>query len=119
MLVDTPEAVYVGDLKHLGMTPSQVVTKETETVVSTDNGVTQSHPVALFGMALSNPGTIAHPRSSKSQDRGVGATTDEEDDAVDYIFYKSVGTAIQDVLTTDMVVEKAKSLGIGHEIDMT
>ena len=122
VLVDTPEAVYVGDLKHLGMTPSQVVKNETETVVSTDNGLTQSHPVALFGMALSNPGLIATiplPRSSKSLDSGVGATTDEEDDAVDYIFYKSVGTAIQDVLTADMVVEKAKSLGIGHEIDMT
>jgi ornithine cyclodeaminase len=35
------------------------------------------------------------------------------------VFYKSVGTAIQDVLTTAMVVDEAKRRGIGHTIDMS
>jgi ornithine cyclodeaminase len=35
------------------------------------------------------------------------------------VFYKSVGTAIQDVMTAAMVVENAKQLGIGQTIDMS
>jgi ornithine cyclodeaminase/alanine dehydrogenase-like protein (mu-crystallin family) len=38
---------------------------------------------------------------------------------MDYIFYKAVGTAIQDVLTAQNVVERAKNLGVGQEIDMS
>jgi ornithine cyclodeaminase/alanine dehydrogenase-like protein (mu-crystallin family) len=37
----------------------------------------------------------------------------------DFIFYKAVGTAIQDVLTARAVFQKAKELGIGQEVDMS
>lgn len=60
---------------------------------------TTNHLVTLAGEAFEVPDTI-------------GSSTD-------YIFYKAVGTAIQDVLTTKMAVEKAKELNIGQEIDMT
>ena len=35
------------------------------------------------------------------------------------VFYKAVGTAIQDVLTADVIVDKARRLGIGTSIDMS
>jgi ornithine cyclodeaminase/alanine dehydrogenase-like protein (mu-crystallin family) len=38
---------------------------------------------------------------------------------LDCSFYKAVGTAIQDVFTADMVVKRARELGIGTEVDMT
>ncbi len=76
VIIDTPEAMEVGDLKHLS----------------------SSHPVTLAGEAFQNPNEI-------------GAFTD-------CIFYKAVGTAIQDVLTARAVLERAKQLGIGQEVDM-
>jgi ornithine cyclodeaminase len=35
------------------------------------------------------------------------------------VFYKAVGTAIQDVLTADAVVKRARELNIGTEVDMS
>lgn len=35
------------------------------------------------------------------------------------VVFKSVGTAIQDILTAQIVVERARSLGIGQSIDMS
>lgn len=76
VIIDTPEAMEVGDLKHL---PS-------------------SHPVTLAGEAFQNPSEIGT--------------------FMDCIFYKAVGTAIQDVLTARAVLERAKELGIGQEVEM-
>ena len=81
VVIDTPEAMDVGDLKHLGTYESS------------------SHPISMAGDALQDPSTI-------------GATKD-------YIFYKAVGTAIQDVLTAEAVINSAKKLGIGIEVDMS
>jgi ornithine cyclodeaminase/alanine dehydrogenase-like protein (mu-crystallin family) len=38
---------------------------------------------------------------------------------MDCIFYKAVGTAIQDVLTTRAVVHRATELGLGQRVDMS
>ena len=38
--------------------------------------------------------------------------------ALDCTFFKSVGTAIQDILTGDIVVKKARELGIGTEFNL-
>ena len=81
VVIDTPEAMASGDLKHLG------------TFEST------SHPVSLAGDAFQNPSKIGRSK--------------------DCIFYKAVGTAIQDVLTAEAVVKSAKALGIGQEVDMS
>ena len=35
------------------------------------------------------------------------------------VFYKAVGTAIQDILTADVIIDKARRLGIGTSIDMS
>jgi ornithine cyclodeaminase len=80
VIIDIPDAMEVGDLKHLGSYASS------------------THQITLAGDALKDPS-------------GIGSSTD-------YIFYKAVGTAIQDVLTAQSVVERAKHLGIGHEVDM-
>lgn len=80
VVIDTPEAMQVGDLKHLG------------TLENT------KHPVTMAGDAFKDPSAI-------------GKDTD-------LIFYKAVGTAIQDVLTAQSVVERAKQLGIGQVVDM-
>jgi ornithine cyclodeaminase len=81
VVIDTPETMSVGDLKHLG-----------------DYG-SSAHPITLAGDALTDPGKIVQ--------------------STDYIFYKAVGTAIQDVLTAQIVVERARDLGLGQEVDMS
>ena len=83
IVIDTPEAMSVGDLRHLG----------------TDYK-TAKQPITLAGEAFQNPSVV----------RG---------ETMDCIFYKAVGTAIQDVLTAEMVVKGAKELQIGQQIDMT
>ena len=83
VIIDTPECINVGDLKHLGNDYSS-----------------SKHPISLAGDALTNPTTI-------------GQTTDG------YIFYKAVGTAVQDVLTAKAVANRARTLGIGQEVDMS
>ncbi|CAJ1897947.1 unnamed protein product [Cylindrotheca closterium] len=81
VVIDTPDAMSVGDLQHLGSYEST------------------KHPVARAGDAFVNP-------------EGIGSSTK-------YIFYKAVGTAIQDVLTAEAVVKSAKEKGIGQEYDMS
>jgi ornithine cyclodeaminase/alanine dehydrogenase-like protein (mu-crystallin family) len=81
IVIDTPEAMSVGDLQHLGSYNST------------------KHPVVRAGDAFENP-------------KGIGSSTR-------YIFYKAVGTAIQDVLTAEAVVKSAKEKGIGREYDMS
>ncbi|KAL3943060.1 MAG: hypothetical protein SGBAC_002837 [Bacillariaceae sp.] len=81
VVIDTPEAMSVGDLQHLGSYKST------------------KHPVVRAGDAFVNP-------------KGIGSSTR-------YIFYKAVGTAIQDVLTAQAVIQSAKAKGIGQEFDMS
>jgi ornithine cyclodeaminase len=82
VVIDTPDAMTVGDLKHLGGGSLETTT----------------HPVTLMGNALKDPSLVS---------------------GMDCIFYKSVGTAFQDVMTARMVVDRARELGIGQEIDMS
>ena len=95
VLMDTPDARTVGDLKHL----------------------TMSHPVTLVGQALmdaeKHDGTLDRPAF-------VQACFPRESDtsSVDCTLFKSVGTAIQDILTADLVVQKAMERAIGTEVDM-
>lgn len=86
--IDTPEAVTVGDLKHLQ----------------------QPHP------------NDATPTTTTARTQLIGTVLQNKDDACacsGLVFYKAVGTAIQDVLTADAVVQKARELKIGTEIDMS
>jgi ornithine cyclodeaminase len=89
VVIDTPEAIAVGDLKHLG---------------TTFEIAAWNHPIYLAGHAFTDP-TIVRTGQSTAQK--------------DYIFYKAVGTAIQDVLTAHAVIQKAKELGIGQVVDMS
>lgn len=57
-----------------------------------------NHPISLAGDALKNPSAVGRD--------------------MDCIFYKAVGTAIQDVLTARSVIERAKELGLGQELDL-
>lgn len=84
VLIDTLEALQVGDLKHL----------------SSSDG----HPWELLGGALH---------------RQDWTDRDADDESIDCTFYKAVGTAIQDVITGQLVIERAKELGIGTMVDMS
>ena len=81
VVIDTPDAMTVGDLKHLGGSIDAT-----------------THPVTLMGHALKDPSLVS---------------------GMDCIFYKAVGTAIQDVMTARLVVDRARAQGIGQEIDMS
>jgi ornithine cyclodeaminase/alanine dehydrogenase-like protein (mu-crystallin family) len=63
------------------------------------------HPVQLLGDLLLTP--------------DVDKSVDTLGGVLDCTFYKAVGTAIQDVMTADVVVKRARELGIGVEIDMS
>jgi ornithine cyclodeaminase/alanine dehydrogenase-like protein (mu-crystallin family) len=96
--IDTPDAIHVGDLKPL-------LSRQNDAHIA-------SH---LLGSVLLNNATSVVNATADSQgpssfpnDVGPGGL----------VFYKAVGTAIQDVLTSDAVVKRAKELGIGTEIDM-
>jgi ornithine cyclodeaminase/alanine dehydrogenase-like protein (mu-crystallin family) len=80
VLVDTPESLDVGDLKHLDR---------------------DSHPWKLLGELVDNPSWLHN-----------GSSTD-------ITFFKSTGTAIQDVMTAALVVDQARKLGLGSEVDMS
>jgi ornithine cyclodeaminase len=83
ILIDTPEARDVGDLKNIA----------------------PQRPVTFLGDALQDPEHwLTHHR--------------EKAPMLDFSFYKAVGTAIQDIVTADMVVKRARELGVGTNIDM-
>lgn len=42
-----------------------------------------------------------------------------DDNKMEFTFFKGVGTAIQDIMTGAMVMERAKELGLGTTLDMT
>ena len=85
VLMDTPEARSVGDLKHLAA----------------------QHPVTLLGRAS----------QFHSQDSWFEPPSNPQ--IHQCTFYKSVGTAIQDVMTAKIVVDRAQELGIGVHVDMS
>jgi len=98
ILVDTPEAKLVGDLKPI---------RETQTI-------------ELIGNALKNPPSSSSSSSSSSWTQQQQQQQQEEDGMpLDCTLYKAVGTAIQDIFTADLVVRKAKELGIGTNVDMS
>ena len=84
VLVDTPESLDVGDLKHMDR---------------------DTHPWKLLGEALEDP--------------QCWLTNDFDSSNLDCTFFKSTGTAIQDVMTAKLVVDRARELGIGNEVDMS
>jgi ornithine cyclodeaminase/alanine dehydrogenase-like protein (mu-crystallin family) len=68
------------------------------------------HPVDLLGRAMVQ--LMNHEASQLDTSRasyGQPCTT----------MYKSVGTAIQDLLTANVVVERAREMGLGTEVDMS
>jgi ornithine cyclodeaminase len=89
VIIDTPEALEVGDLKHLGGSFLEV---------------SRHSPISLAGDAFGDP------------DRFVQL---QQDSKKKFIFFKAVGTAIQDVLQATAVMSTAKQLGLGQEVDMS
>ena len=87
--IDTPEAKSVGDLKQL----SGSVTSATASTFATPN-------LVLLGEVLVE-------ESDRNTEKPRGR-----------VFFKSVGTAVQDVLTAAEVVRQAKSRGLGTTLDM-
>ena len=83
IIYDTPEALQVGDLKHLSPENSQNL-------------------IGLLGDIMADPTLMESHRSAD-----LGCT-----------LFKSVGTAIQDVITAQAVLKKARELGIGIEVQM-
>jgi ornithine cyclodeaminase len=84
--IDTPEAIHVGDLKHLASSSSS--TPE------------------LLGTVLLSSSTTSTNKKNDTYSNGL-------------VFYKAVGTAIQDILTADVILDKARTLGIGTNVDMS
>lgn len=114
VLVDTPDARSVGDLKHLN-----------------NNDRPQQHRVfqligeALFLRDRQEKCDSGKQRRTKIRDENIhqvhsttAATAAAESGMMDYTFYKSVGTAIQDILTARIVVQRARELGVGVEVEM-
>lgn len=96
--IDTPDASTVGDLKPL-------LSRQNDAHITPRllGSVLQS-ATSLLDLTADSSG----PSLLQSDARPSGL-----------VFYKAVGTAIQDVLTSDAVVRRAKELGIGTEIDMS
>jgi ornithine cyclodeaminase len=67
-----------------------------------------NHPIYLLGELLLDP---SMKESWKDEDT--------PSPMIDCTFYKSVGTCIQDVMTASLVVQRARELGIGTEVDMS
>lgn len=90
IIIDTVGAETVGDLKHL---------------FSADGKNFIKHPMTLLGDALADTTIINCNNLDNSQ--------------FDCTFFKGVGTAIQDVMTANLVMKRARELGIGTEVDMS
>ena len=87
VLIDTPEARLVGDLKHLMKEQHHHAT-----------------PLLLGDVLQNNSLLLSDSNNNNSRD---------------CTFYKAVGTAIQDVMTGHLIVQRAKELGIGQYVDMS
>lgn len=64
--------------------------------------LTDKQPMHVLGNILHNHDDSGPPRHEK----------------MPYTFFKSVGTAVQDVYTTSLVLEKAREKGLGTEIEL-
>lgn len=97
VLMDTAEARAVGDLA----------------------GLSQQHPCQLLGQVLQydkeNRNEAYYSKSAWELSHWL---QDPSSSFLDCTFYKAVGTAIQDVMTADLVVKRARELGIGTQVDM-
>ena len=88
VLVDTKESLEVGDLSPL----------------RNEDGTTKEHFAGLIGDALTGEITFGSHRDLQRK--------------VDCTFFKSVGTAIQDVVTAQIVYDYAVKENVGLTIDM-
>jgi len=95
VVYDTVEALSVGDLKHL---------LERKNI----NRNNQSHHF-LLGDIMAQPEILL-------QDRAI--TENHTTRPADCTFYKSVGTAIQDICSASKCVQNAKQLGLGTFVDL-
>ena len=93
-IVDTFEALQVGDLKR----------------VDESN---EKQFLGLLGDVLS--GDISLPKLEHVNDDNRSSKREERS----CTFFKSVGTAIQDIITAEQVVKNVKEQGIGQSVDMT
>lgn len=89
VLVDTKEALSVGDLKHLN--------------VNMTDGTLDKNFAGLLGDAIAGNLSVRHANDGYN---------------TDCTFFKSVGTAIQDVITAHEVLKMSNQLGIGRDVDM-
>jgi ornithine cyclodeaminase len=88
VLMDTPEAREVGDLKDCNQ---QII-------------------VGLLGDVLAGTACL--------DPNGLSKNDATPQDRTDCTFFKSVGTAIQDILTATEVIKNARASGIGTTVDM-
>jgi ornithine cyclodeaminase len=63
----------------------------------------ESHPWKLLGEVINDPIWLQ----------------DENDSLFDCTLFKSTGTAIQDVMTASLIVDRARELGLGTNVDMS
>lgn len=104
--IDTKEAIDVGDIKNSNLIlPSSIISSSSTPTLEKGH-----HPIELLGMSLL---VSSHHHQQQHQNQK------ESKKEYPYTFYKSVGTAIQDILTVDLVVQRARQLGIGVDIDMS
>lgn len=95
---------YTPDMQEI---PTETITNQCHVWIDTPEARTVGdlknlpldHPVTLFGEVLEK-GCI------------------DEENQLPCTFFKSVGTAIQDVMTADVIIKKARELGIGTEVEM-
>ena len=92
--IDTSEATKVGDLKHTSFPSDSISVRAT--------------PQLLGSVLL----------QQQQQRQEMQNVEQHGNDCNGLVFYKAVGTAIQDILTADIVVDKARKLGIGTSVDM-
>jgi len=102
--IDTHEAASVGDLKHL-LEPNNK---------NGDNCSRRQPSVMLLGDVLQQQQEAAGTSSTSTGSDGESSHSSQG-----LVFFKGVGTAIQDVLTADLVVQRARELQIGTNVDMS
>lgn len=88
VLIDTPEAMDVGDLSWLN---------------------------SRIGSAPNNTGMIGDALSGNFL---FGKLRDDDTEQIDCTFFKSCGTAIQDVVSAQYVSDLASAKGIGTSVEM-
>jgi len=71
--------------------------------------------LGLLGDVLSGDVSLPLPKFNDVDDNSRSAKREERS----CTFFKSVGTAIQDIITAEQVVKNAKDQGIGESVDMT